>query len=357
MTACPHCGKPVRVSAKFCPNCGKTIAAVAAAPAPVKAVAPQAPVTQPPQPVVTPPPPPPPPGKPRPVAEKPKGKKRRFLWVIVLGLLAVVCILATVIIGWVGYKEQISALLARLRGGVTPTVEVSVVPSIDPNETPVITETVQPPTGTPTGTPTITATTGVVVTPSLEGSETPLADDFSGVITDKWTLWGPAPARVDATDPNKALILGSTTPNDSGITSIQQIVIQPGVEIEFMAKLDTSNPDNVLHFDWVPGGTPPTAHVDGAIQITLSSTTQGFKIQTDATPSYVNSDPTFSRPDSVNTYKIEIKDDMTVEFYVNGVSKYVSLGTLFIASPGGVGYLTFSGNGLIDDVKVENKSP
>jgi len=50
--ACPHCGKPVRVGAKFCAACGKTIAPAVPPPAP----RPPGPTTQPPQP--TPPPPP-----------------------------------------------------------------------------------------------------------------------------------------------------------------------------------------------------------------------------------------------------------------------------------------------------------
>ena len=351
-SSCPFCSSPVRPEAKFCPVCGKVLT-----PAPVKQEAPVV-QPQPAQPVALP--------VALPVAQAPvavpaagsggqkdstKGQKasktkggRKPLTLWLVGILVVL------LLAIAGIILVVDPFDLWGEGDANPVQEETVSPTPSTEGTsPAVTPTAATPSAAiPTASITPTIQSGVVITPGL-GTGTPspgepvpgtllLDDPFTGPLAANWQVWG-AEGMVTS---NGRMELKSPIPGDAGANSIITIPLEAGIVIQFQAGLMGDGDADQLWFDWYPAdvtrqaSTPP-----GPLHLSLLP--GELNIQTNqASVNLTTAD------NGAHLYEVRILADLKVSIVVDGkVLTQLPLGTV-----DGLGPISFTGQGWVDDVKV-----
>ena len=361
---CPYCKAPLRPGVRFCANCGKPLPGQSPVAAPVSPAA-QAPGRATPPPVA---PPPQPPAMARPPAIPKKRSRGRF--VIYFGLLTLLCLVIAIPTAFVGKKY-----IAEVLGLITDTPAPMDTPAFTdtPAPTQTTTETVLPtttetfvvtntvtlvPTDTPTNTVTITPTP---IPPTVTNTPTPatplLRDDFSDQNAQNWDEWGEG-ALIDitsGTDP--AMQLNTTSLISGGASSIvDTISLVPGLEISFTALVNypasTSSTASApqLRFAWSPGiAAPWETSEDLGVEIIISPLEVRITIYK-ADRAIISEIHILTATE--NTYRVEVKDDGSLEFYLNDDQICENLSVPIPPYTLSGGRIHFSGNGLVDDVLV-----
>jgi uncharacterized Zn finger protein (UPF0148 family) len=265
--ACPHCGKPLRVGAKFCNNCGKSIT-------------PSGPIAEAPQPIPAPPPKPAlsrmpaqktaqaaqPARATPPLAARAAASKqpaRTGLRVVVIAILLVVCV-AALGGGYYAYTQFGSQLFGK---GTSVADVPTGKPSQSPEKPTAITEA--PPTKEPVteASPTSAPPTQEMTAEPEQPTDTPLPsetppiqvrqvmdENFTGDPGLNWIVWGTLKPRINSKEnPPYMELKSGDKPDASGITSLITAAYRPGAEIEFEASLHPIQGLTTI-FYWDPQG-------------------------------------------------------------------------------------------------------
>ncbi len=337
---CLHCGKTIRKGIKFCNFCGNPTATAGvghSAPASNQAV-----------------PPPPatiPPVQPSAGVEAPRKKTRKKGCLITLILLLAVFILLAAAaflalrgtFGDLQLPEPLEELSSRLQPA-TPTSEPTRTPK--PTKTPTATETPEPtftPTLTPT--PTRTATPEPVYT---------FYDSFETGLNDWWKPFGDSTPNVDTT--KSKLVLYSSPPDESGITSTLSHVLQPESEIGVLASLYNAPPYDYLTISWKLASLAIPAEakaMPAAIAASISSTRQSLTVYDTTNDIEIGSCSVTNAIDfEFYNFIIEIKED-SVELYMD--EKELCSVSGIPADLSAYGNLSLSGNAVLEEVYIAEK--
>ncbi len=357
--ACPHCGKPVRQQARFCTSCGKAIAPATPPPARIP-------------PPASPPPPIPSGGpslqpaqpSPRPVqAQRPRLNLRPFLrkywiWLVILILILGVGIPLGIYALTRGdggseaaatFTEMPIALVtdtftptAMLTETPTPTLEPTGTPTGTP--APTLTQTVTSPTDlpSPTATQVPPSSTPTQPAPSATSTPAPLVDEnFSQLLDQNWAAWG---VPIPLVSSEGWLELGSVNAGDAGVSSKALVELKPGTTIQFRARVTDPASSVGIALDWDAGegvrlpNSPP-----GSIRVQIAAGQIKLLIPQNPTTCQQTLADAGSR-----VYEVRIGEGGRVFLFVDAREACSLVDTL----PVGVGRISFSGIGWVDDVKV-----
>lgn len=370
---CPHCNEPMRPGARFCNKCGRSLDPGTAQPPEPPTV--DLGAARPAEPVAGPPPAPPlsqepavetvsggvtaPVAPSAPVREKPR--RRRWLWVL-LTILIVGCGLAAAT-AFLFFRGQDGFAGFALFKKATPTV--APVPSATstmllaatdtpiPTDTLMLTETLAP-TATFTFAPTeiVSPTAEISPTATLASPspETPvlLEDNFDGIVSVNWIQWGSPHPTIRRGPLGNWLNMVSDEFGAAGVTSKQEIPNAPGIEIEFVARLNENFPNYSVVFDWDPvkNKRGPEYVIPGPIHLEIRR--NGFVFTTPRTNEKCDKD---LEGTAANTYNLKIVEGQGIDLYLNEdplpVCRIVSMGVE--PTPGKI---SFTGLGWVIRVKV-----
>jgi len=369
-SVCPHCGKPVRAEAKFCPNCGQTISRGAAQPSPrvTPSGTPPPTIGQParPLPVGTPPSVSPPPA----AQVKPAGKEAQTELPVLPGLpvppippspstgskgkgffrkywiFIVLLVILLALLGFTIYEFQkidpfkwFDKGTSEVTKKPTETKKANATEKSDVTETtPAILTVTSTPVITSTGNvvpllPTITVTQTPVLTPTLDSLAVFTMDDFSGVLADKWALWGPSVPIIN----NGELQLNHKY---AGVTTKGSITLVPGLTIQFKAHGTETAPNRLIVFDWDAGDILRQA-VDkaGLLNVEIGNGFSKLLVNSSAGCQLVSNT-------NIHTYEITIGAGEVI-LSMDGTKCSVQ-----VVLPPVIGHISFSGLGWVDDVQV-----
>ncbi len=275
--ACPYCGKPARVGAKFCNYCGKEITprsslssdlqvgtqgnAVTTANAGIPARS-AGPI----------------PAKPA-ASVKPNAHPRRKsilpIFALGLGLLCIFGSLAGYLylqdpFSWRQTSATVSVAIApsaTMKSEPTQTATNLPTEGLYPSSTPdLATDSPTPellPTDTATLTPAITVTLSITSVMPLTGTIVPkpgappemilLEDEFSETLSTYWKAWGePRPTLRQGFGDSWLELKAADKPTQAGVTCRTEVSNAPGTMIEFLAQLTPGYPQYRLYLDWDP---------------------------------------------------------------------------------------------------------
>jgi hypothetical protein len=311
---CPHCGAALRSNVRFCGSCGAQIGID---------------------------------------ASQPSGGRGRF-WLI--ALLVVLVVAAGISAFYLIYFNP----LGMIGGRETPSVEaapVEVEPVIEDTPTPTITmtettelptETPEPDTPTPTETPVPTDTPTMTPAPTLTFTPLPplIDEPFIEPLDDRWwlTLFQP-----ELNPDSKYIKLNGFSLNDH-ITNKKPFELKQGIVIKF--KVSVSGNNN-LGFRWDPTPNlelPPYENAPLSLRFAQDNLNIRYAISknefTECRISIRGYEP--------NDVSIEIHDGRTVIMLNNQTIPDCSsvFSQALYAGPNPFGAITFSGNGLLYELKV-----
>ena len=186
----------------------------------------------------------------------------------------------------------------------------------------------------------LTATITATVAPSLTSGPLILLDDkFDLQPLALWIAWGEPVAQVN---PAGEMELTGATPNGAGVTTKDSLSIQPGMTIQFQARVADPAPEHVLAFDWDNGGRIRRPGMrPGAIHVEIGNGLVHLLSQE------VSCRRTLA---DTETHTFEIRIGLS-----GGVSLYMDdseVCSILSAAPLLAGHISFGGNGWVDNVIV-----
>ena len=254
----------------------------------------------------------------------------------------------------VGFRSATSTLTERPTSTRVPTKTLT--PTVTKTFSPTITSTPSVDTETPTVTNTFTPIPTVTNTPT---PATPLLrDDFSDQNAQNWQEWGENWLITIIPGEDPAMQLNTTSLISGGASSIvDTISLVPGLEISFTALVNypasTSSSTATapqLRFAWSPGiQAPYQTSEDLGVEIIISPLEVRITIyKADGT----SISETHILTATENTYRVEVKDDGSLEFYLNDEEICETLSVPIPPYTLSGGRIHFSGQGLVDDILV-----
>ena len=174
-------------------------------------------------------------------------------------------------------------------------------------------------------------------------------EEFNTILAMNWNIWGEPRPIIEQGFGDNFLSLTATNPGDAGVTSKEDFVLQPGVEIDFGAQLQPGYSQYVLVFSWDPNQfvRQPGNNEPGVLQMEVSADKVTIKSALTIEMCVAS-----IRGADAHDFSFRILDDNRVALYIDNLDEPVcTLVDIGMDAPI-VGRITFRSMGLVSYVYV-----